>query len=308
MHWLARFVPTADKKAPNMDFYGERFIKSNESKTTQFTRSPLAAKTTNCYHTKKYLQKRNQIQSATCYNKKRKKEGALRTMKLLFFDMEFANGKIAGSIYSLGYLVTDEAFHILIPPTDMLINPQAPWNEYVEKHILAYPKEQVENAPDFTDCYGTLCRLFEDADIAVGFAVGNDLRALRAACKRYSLPLFPCRCFDTERLCKEMREHTEAHGLGGYVQAWCGEEPENRHRSDGDAYATMMLLRAICNFKHVTPQMLVQVFPDCIHDMTQAPKRKRRGKHTKSRKKPTRTDTANANTASARSVSSPIST
>ncbi len=33
MHWLARFVPTADKKTPNLDFYGERFIKSNESKT-----------------------------------------------------------------------------------------------------------------------------------------------------------------------------------------------------------------------------------------------------------------------------------
>ena len=99
-------------------------------------------------------------------------------MKLLFFDMEFADGRVPGSIYSIGYLVTDENFEIIVPPTDLLINPDSTWNEYVEANILAYPKETVEAAPTFPALYSQLKKLFEDADVAVGFAVNNDTRAL----------------------------------------------------------------------------------------------------------------------------------
>ena len=184
-------------------------------------------------------------------------------MKLIFFDMEFADGKVPGSIYSFGYTVTDEAFEILVPPTDLLINPESTWNEYVEKNILAYPKEEVESAPSFAERYGELRALFEDADLAVGFSLSNDLRALRKDCERYGLPMIEFSTFDTERLCRMMEEHKGAHGLGGYVQAWCGEEPDHRHRSDGDALATMMLFRAICNAKHVTPEMMALAYPEC---------------------------------------------
>lgn len=206
-------------------------------------------------------------------------------MKILFFDMEFANGKVPGSIYSLGYLVTDENFEILTPPTDLLINPDSTWNEYVETNILAYPKEIVEAAPLFPVCYETVSELFECADVAVGFAVSNDVRALRKNCERYGLPQLRYRAFDTERLCRLMEEHKEAHGLGGYVQAWCGEEPDNRHRSDGDAYATMMLLRGICRAKHVTPEMLFAVYPQCMSLSWQA-KGKRRGRARSTRRHP----------------------
>ncbi|MBQ8431427.1 MAG: 3'-5' exonuclease [Clostridia bacterium] len=184
-------------------------------------------------------------------------------MKILFFDMEFADGKVPGSIYSFGYTVTDGEFRILTPPTDLLIHPESTWNEYVEKNILAYPKEEVEAAPNFAAHYPMLCDLFASCDLAVGFALNNDLRALRKDCARYDLPPIPVRSFDTERLCRMLEEHKDAHGLGGYVKAWCGEEPDHRHRSDGDAYATMLLFRAICRAKHVTPEMLLIAFPEC---------------------------------------------
>ena len=184
-------------------------------------------------------------------------------MKLLFFDMEFADGKVPGSVYSFGYTVTDEEFNLLVPPTDLLINPESTWNEYVEKNILAYPKEAVEAAPNFAARYEELKALFEDADLAVGFSVGNDIRALRKDCERYGLPMIEFASFDTERLCRMMEEHKKSHGLGGYVQAWCGEEPDHRHRSDGDAHATMLLLRAICNAKHVTADMMALAYPEC---------------------------------------------
>ena len=190
-------------------------------------------------------------------------------MKFLFFDMEFANGQVAGSVYSLGYLMTDEDFHILMPQTDLLIDPDCTWNEYVEQNILAYPKEEVEAAPSFFERYEEIKALFDGADVAVGFAVSNDTRALRKACERYGLEPLTFRYFDTEKLCRKMNEHKEAHGLGGYVKAWCGEEPDNRHRSDGDAYATMMLLRAICRSKHATPEMMLLAYPECAGDTSQ---------------------------------------
>ncbi len=187
-------------------------------------------------------------------------------MKILFFDMEFANGQVPGSIYSIGYLVTNESFEIIVPQTDLLMSPECHWNEYVEKNILAYPKEEVENAPPFPVHYDFLKGLFEEVELAVGFSVSNDVRALRRACARYALPPIDFKYFDTEKLCKLSEEHKEAHGLGGYVLAWCGEEPDNRHRSDGDAYATMLLLQAICRAKHVDPPMMLEAYPECAGD------------------------------------------
>lgn len=190
-------------------------------------------------------------------------------MRLLFFDMEFANGKVPGSIYSIGYVMTDENFEVLEPLTDLLINPACAWNDYVEKNILVYPKEQVESAPEFPMLYGEIRELFESSDMAIGFAVNNDVRALRKNCERYGLEQLRYRAFDTERLCRKAEEHKDAHGLAGYFRAWCGEEPDNRHRSDGDAYATMLLFRKICEVKHVTPEMMLAAYPECVQSSVQ---------------------------------------
>jgi len=184
-------------------------------------------------------------------------------MKILFFDMEFANGQVPGSIYSVGYLVTNEYFEILTPATDVCMNPECEWNEYVEQNILAYPKEDVETSPAFPEHYEALKALFASVDIAVGFAVGNDVKALRRDCMRYDLPEISYRYFDMEKLCRKTDEHREARGLDGCVRAWCGEEPEHRHRSDGDAYATMLLLQAICKHAHVSADMLFIAYPEC---------------------------------------------
>ena len=134
-------------------------------------------------------------------------------MKLLFFDMEFADGKVPGSIYSFGYLMTDEHFEPVLPQTDLLLNPDSTWNEYVEANILAYPKEEVEAAPKFPERYEEIKALFDEADIAVGFAVNNDTTALRKNCERYGLPPIRFRVFDMECLCRKQEEHREAHGL-----------------------------------------------------------------------------------------------
>ncbi len=184
-------------------------------------------------------------------------------MKILFFDMEFANGQVPGSIYSVGYLMTDSRFRTVVPQTDLLVNPECRWNWYVRKNILAYPLREVETAPSFPQIYKKIRKLFKKADVAVGFAVGNDVNALNKACDRYSLPRLSYSYFDVEKLCKSMPEHSDAHGLNGCVKAWCSEVPTEWHRSDVDAYATMLLFRAVCEAKHVPPEFLLQAYENC---------------------------------------------
>ena len=187
-------------------------------------------------------------------------------LKLLFFDMEFANGKIPGSVFSFGYVMTDEEFNILSGPTDICINPDCEWNEYVAKNILAYPMETIKTSPLFPDCYEEIRALFADADMAVGFSVSNDVTALRRVCERYALAPIPYFWFDMEKLCRKQNKHKAAHGLAGYVTAWCGQAPENQHRSDGDALATMHLMRAVCRDAHVDAEMLTIAYPECCGD------------------------------------------
>ena len=201
-------------------------------------------------------------------------------MRLLFFDMEFADGRVPGSIYSFGYLVTDEEFRVIEAPTDLLIDPDSTWNAYVEEKILAYPKETVEASPRFPEVYERLSALFASVDVAVGFAVGNDTRALACDCRRYGLEPISFRTFDMEKVCRLTEDHPDARGLAGCVRAWCGEEPENQHRSDGDALATMQLLRGICRVKHVDPEMMLIAYPECIAESTAGtPTPKKSGRH-----------------------------
>ena len=175
-------------------------------------------------------------------------------MKILFFDMEFANGKIPGSVYSLGYVQTNHKFKLTEPQTDLLMNPDCEWNNYVRSHILAYPMKTVKSAALFPVYYKRLKKLLCHADLVVGFAVKNDTVALRRACERYNLKPLQFECLDMERICKQLGDHPNAHGLSGYVRAYCGFEPANQHRSDGDAYATMLLFKEVCRQHQISPK------------------------------------------------------
>ena len=196
-------------------------------------------------------------------------------MRILFFDMEFADGKVPGSVYSFGYVVTDGNFKIKSPPTDILINPESTWNQYVKRNILAYPIEEVNKAPNFPAHYKKIKRLFAKADVAVGFAVTNDTGALRKDCLRYQLEPISYRYFDVEPVCRSLGDYPRARGLAKCVEAWCGDIPENQHRSDGDAYATMRLMEAMCKKKHVTFEMMMEAYPECCGS-TVSTKKKRK--------------------------------
>lgn len=202
-------------------------------------------------------------------------------MKILFFDMEFANGKIPGSVYSFGYVRTDRKFRLTEPQTDLLINPDCEWNDYVRRNILAYQMSTVKQASLFPAYYKRMKKLLCKSDLVVGFAVKNDTTALRKACERYGLKPLSFRCLDLERVCRSLRDYPQAHGLDGYVHAYTGIDPANRHRSDGDAYATMLLLKGICEKHGVDVRDVAKIYAAAFTDsLPQEMQEGKKGKRT----------------------------
>ena len=105
-------------------------------------------------------------------------------MKYCFFDIECANcfkdnnGVSRGKICEFGYLITDENFN-KIESAEYIINPKAPFDEYVLNNMLTYPKQVYLAAQDYNAFYDKIKRLFELDDVyfaqqSVGSARQND--------------------------------------------------------------------------------------------------------------------------------------
>ena len=176
---------------------------------------------------------------------------------------------------------TDRKFRLTEPQTDLLINPDCEWNDYVRRNILAYQMSTVKQASLFPAYYKRMKKLLCKSDLVVGFAVKNDTTALRKACERYGLKPLSFRCLDLERVCRSLRDYPQAHGLDGYVRAYTGIDPANRHRSDGDAYATMLLLKGICEKHGVDVRDVAKIYAAAFTDsLPQEMQEGKKGKRT----------------------------
>lgn len=186
-------------------------------------------------------------------------------MKYLFFDIECANCyNNCAKIFSLGYLITDEKFNILHEKEDVLINPKDRFDWYVAKKMMAYPREIFKDQPPFPEFYQRFKEMFEDPEtVVIGYAVTNDVHFLHDDCKRYGLAPLTYRFFDVQQLYARQPVNNTAKNLEDSVLSWYGEEPENMHRSDEDAYNTMRILKAIAAFHNTDLPGILEMFPDC---------------------------------------------
>lgn len=186
-------------------------------------------------------------------------------MKYLFFDIECANCyNNCAKIFSLGYLITDEKFNILHEKEDVLINPKDRFDWYVAKKMMAYPREIFKDQPPFPEFYQRFQEMFEDPEtMVIGYAVTNDVHFLHDDCKRYGLEPLAYRFFDVQQLYARQPVNNTAKNLEDSVLSWYGEEPENMHRSDEDAYNTMRILKAIAAFHNTDLPGIMEMFPDC---------------------------------------------
>ena len=186
-------------------------------------------------------------------------------MKYLFFDIECANCyNNCAKIFSLGYVITDEKFNILHEKEDVLINPKDRFDWYVAKKMMAYPREIFKDFPPFPDFYGRFKEMFEDPDtIVIGYAVTNDVHFLHDDCKRYGLAPYTYKFYDVQQLYARQPVNNTAKNLEDSVLSWYGEEPENMHRSDEDAFNTMRIMKAIAAFHNTDLPGVMEMFPDC---------------------------------------------
>ena len=186
-------------------------------------------------------------------------------MKYLFFDIECANCyNNCAKIFSLGYVVTDENFRILREKEDVLINPRDRFDWYVAKKMMAYPRSIFADKPPFPDFYEFFREMFEDPDtIVIGYAVTNDVHFLQDDCKRYGLAPYTYRFYDVQQIYARQPINNTAKNLEDSLLSWCGIEPENLHRSDEDAYNTMLILKAIAEYHGKNLPELLEMYPDC---------------------------------------------
>lgn len=169
-------------------------------------------------------------------------------MKILSFDIESCTGNPSDcSLCSFGYCLSED-FEVL-EKKDILVNPRPkkfrlgrPGEEARIK--LAYEEEVFRAAPRFDKVYKQIKALFAQADLCIGFAVGNDVRYLNNACEFYRLPLLEYRFCDVQMLAGFLDPENKGQGLSRLGEKYGIEFLE--HKSDDDAYATLMLLEKLC--------------------------------------------------------------
>ncbi len=169
-------------------------------------------------------------------------------MKYLFFDIECADGEKA-TICSFGYVITDMNFNI-IEQKDIIMNPEAEFCVTGRANrpdvSFAYPKEVFEKAPSFPAFYEKIKSLVENEDYyIVGHSIFNDVRYLKKTCKKYKLKQFTYKFFDTQKMYSELFDDKKQISLENALLSLGVSEEFKSHRSDEDARATMLLLKAL---------------------------------------------------------------
>lgn len=182
-------------------------------------------------------------------------------MKILSFDIESCTGNpLDGSLCSFGYCMAED-FEI-VTKEDILVNPKPKkfrLGKYGKeaKIKLAYSEEEFRRAPVFSDVYERIADLFKDV-FCVGFAVGNDVRYLNNACQCYRLPIIEYRYLDVQMLAGFIDEENKGLGLSRLGEKYGIEFLE--HKSDDDAFATLMLLKKLCEVSGKSVSELVEYY------------------------------------------------
>ncbi len=170
-------------------------------------------------------------------------------MKYVFFDIECACVyKNVAKICAFGYVVTDEKFQVL-EREDILVNPKGKFHLTDRKGgqglVLPYEYEDFKKYPLFKEVYPRIKEILEKADFVCGHATRNDVNYLNLETRRYKLPSFRFTFHDTQFFYMNcLNSFSRQIGLEAMASELGVEFTP--HRAVDDAYATMCVLKAIC--------------------------------------------------------------
>ncbi len=168
-------------------------------------------------------------------------------MRILSFDTESSTGCINdGSLCSFGYCIFDERFN-LIEQRDIVINPLANFRWQIigknRKIDLAYSAKEFYASPRFSFFYNEIKQIFDSCDLVIGFAIENDVKYLRDACEKFSLPQIEYKFVDVKQLLELYGDENKDKGLSAIAESKNIEFIA--HRSDEDARVTGLVLKML---------------------------------------------------------------
>jgi len=168
--------------------------------------------------------------------------------QLVFFDIECANCYNGNAkICSFGYCIADVDF-TCSEKRDVVINPRARFNTRMSRLgdvKLAYTKEEFLAAPDFAGVYKLIKSVLEGEDkLIIGHAVQNDVNYLAAECDRYHLPRLRFSFIDAQQIEAALSASDNVSSLDK-IASKLGIQ-FTLHKSDDDAYASMVYLAKLC--------------------------------------------------------------
>lgn len=190
-------------------------------------------------------------------------------MKYCFFDIECANcfkdnnGVSRGKICEFGYLITDENFN-KIESAEYIINPKAPFDEYVLNNMLAYPKQVYLSAQDYNTFYDKIKRLFElDDVIFIGHTIDTDAKYLNDEALRYKKTYFNYKFYDAKYMYSDYSNIKKSVGLEKISQTFGNKTRHHEHRAEDDAFTTMLIVKEMCEKLDMDLMSLIELSEDC---------------------------------------------
>ncbi len=192
-------------------------------------------------------------------------------MDYLFFDIECANCDGGnGKICSFGYILADKDLNT-VEKKDIIINPRAPFRLHGRGNkayiTLAYPEETFREAPDFAHFYELIAEMLTAPDRMIfGYAPENDAGFLRSEFERYRKGQVDFTFYDVQRMYKNAvgTENGQLCSLAAACENLEIDTDFEEHKSCDDAYATMLVLKKLCEIKAQTPSELVDKNAPCM--------------------------------------------
>lgn len=183
-------------------------------------------------------------------------------MNLVFFDIECASvNKSSAKICAFGYVLCDESFNVL-EKRDILINPKGKFH-LTDRHgekgiVLPYEYTDFKKYPAFPEVYGEIKALLEGENYVFGHAALNDVKFLNLETQRYRLAPFNFRFGDSQLMYMAyIGDFTKQVGLLSIAENLGVEF--TAHRAVDDAYASMCIVRALCDANRCTVRELNKV-------------------------------------------------
>lgn len=189
-------------------------------------------------------------------------------MKYLFFDIEGANCyNYISKMCTFGYVLTDEKYNVK-SKIDVVMNPESPFDKHIIKEQMnAYPLAMYNSRPPFGYFYKSIKNILEAPEqLIIGWSVDNDVKYIYDACKRYNLKQINYKYLDMQKVYMDIFELTNQPSL----ETVCLNHNiavKKAHKSDDDAFLTMLVSKIICKKLEITLPELFEKYKHLVSNV-----------------------------------------